>query len=107
MSEYMIVYITTPNMKRARKIAKLLVEEKLAACVNLIKGMESLYEWKGKLRQEEEVLMLVKTRQKLFATLQEKVLSIHSYDVPCIVGFPLTEGNESYLNWLKEQTSDA
>jgi periplasmic divalent cation tolerance protein len=101
----LIVYVTAPNEDEAAKIATCLVEERLAGCVNIIKDMRSIYSWQGKIEDEKEVLMIVKTRTGLFGSLQAKVKELHSYTVPEIIALPVAYGSEDYINWLKEATT--
>ncbi|MGC8796297.1 divalent-cation tolerance protein CutA [Thermodesulfovibrio sp.] len=102
--DYMVIFITAPNEEEAIKIAKTLVEEKLAGCVNIIKNIRSIYSWQDKIEDEPEVLMIVKTRSELFEELEKRVKSLHSYTVPEIIGLKIKKGSESYLNWLSEVT---
>ncbi|MGB9710143.1 MAG: divalent-cation tolerance protein CutA [Thermodesulfovibrio sp.] len=102
--DYMVIFITAPNEEEAVKIAKTLVEEKLAGCVNIIKNIRSIYSWQDKIEDEPEVLMIVKTRSELFEELEKRVKSLHSYTVPEIIGLKIKKGSESYLNWLSEVT---
>ncbi len=101
-----IVFITSPNEDEAVKIAKALVEAKLAACVNIIKNIRSIYRWQEKVEDETEVLLIAKTQKKLFSALSKKVKELHSYEVPEIIALPIIEGSEDYLKWLKEVTSE-
>ncbi|MCS7163879.1 MAG: divalent-cation tolerance protein CutA [Thermodesulfovibrio sp.] len=100
----MVVLITVPNEDEAVKISRTLVEEKLAGCINIIKNVRSIYFWKGKIEDEPEVLMVVKTKSELFEELEKRVKSLHSYTVPEIIGLEIKKGSESYLNWLSEVT---
>ncbi|MEN2994180.1 MAG: divalent-cation tolerance protein CutA [Thermodesulfovibrio sp.] len=100
----MVVLITAPNEDEAVKISKTLVEEKLAGCINIIKNVRSIYFWKGKIEDEPEVLMVVKTKSELFEELEKRVKSLHSYTVPEIIGLEIKKGSQSYLNWLSEVT---
>jgi periplasmic divalent cation tolerance protein len=99
-----VVFITTSNEDEAGKIAKAVVEEKLAACVNIIKGIRSIYSWQGKIEDDEEVLMVLKTRESLFDALAKRVKELHSYTVPEIIAMPIVKGSEDYLNWIKDVT---
>jgi periplasmic divalent cation tolerance protein len=99
-----IVLITTSDEVEAARIARALVEARLSGCVNIIKGIRSIYSWQGKVQDENEVLMVVKTRESLFYSLMEKVKELHSYTVPEIIALPIIRGSEDYLKWLKEVT---
>jgi len=99
-----VVFITASTEEEAVKIARALVESRLAACVNIVKDIRSIYRWQGKIEDEKEVLMIVKSQRKHFATLSEKVKKMHSYQVPEIIAFPIIEGLENYLKWLREAT---
>jgi len=100
----LIVLITAPSEDEAAKIARALVESRLAGCVNIIKNIRSIYSWEGKIEDEKEVLMIAKTRKKLFKALSKKVRELHSYTVPEIIAIPIVEGSPDYLKWLKEVT---
>jgi periplasmic divalent cation tolerance protein len=99
-----VVFITTSNADEAAKIARTLVELRLAGCVNIIKDIRSIYSWQGKIEDEPEVLMVVKTQKALFDSLSKKVKELHSYTVPEIIALPIVEGSEDYLKWLREVT---
>jgi len=100
----LVVYITAPDEDEAAKIARALVEGKLAACVNIIGDVRSIYSWQGEVEDEKEVLMIVKTRSELFAALQARVKELHSYIVPEIIAMPIVDGSEEYVKWLNEAT---
>jgi periplasmic divalent cation tolerance protein len=99
-----IVFITASNDDEASKIAKALVEARLAGCVNVVKNIRSVYSWEGKVEDEPEVLMIAKTQKALFNDLMKKVKELHSYTVPEIIALPIVDGSEEYLKWLKEVT---
>ncbi len=99
-----VVYITSPNEDEAAKIAKAIVSERLAGCVNIVKGMRSIYNWQGKIEDDAEVLMIIKTQRHLFESLKDRVKELHSYTVPEIIALPVVEGSEDYINWLKKVT---
>jgi periplasmic divalent cation tolerance protein len=98
------VFITAPNEDMAASIARALVESKLAACANIIKSIRSIYTWQGKVQDDQEVLMIVKTRRTLFDALISKVKEFHSYEVPEIIALPIVAGSEDYLKWMREST---
>jgi periplasmic divalent cation tolerance protein len=99
-----VVLITASSMDEAAKLARSLVESKLAGCVNIIKDVRSIYAWKGKVEDESEVLMIAKTQKALFNDLIKKVKELHSYTVPEIIALPIIDGSEEYLKWLREVT---
>ncbi|MBI4411376.1 MAG: divalent-cation tolerance protein CutA [Deltaproteobacteria bacterium] len=102
---YAVVYITCSNRTEADKIGRTLVEERLAACVNIIDGMNSIYRWEGKIEEAKETVLIAKTRETLVKKLIEKAKSLHSYDCPCIVALPITDGNHDFLVWIEKTTS--
>ena len=102
--KFNLVYITAKNKAEARKIGRELVKERLVACVNIIEGMNSLYWWEGKIQDDQETILIAKTKESLVKELIEKVKSLHSYNCPCIVSLPVLDGNPDYLNWLNNQT---
>lgn len=97
-----MIYITTGSLEEARKIGKALVEEKLAACANIISGMESVYHWKGKIEKDKETILICKTTYSNVRKLTQRVKELHSYEVPCVVSLNVSEqeGNEQYLDWI-------
>jgi len=99
-----VVLITTSDEDEAARIARALVEARLAGCVNIIKDIRSIYSWQGKIEDEKEVLMVAKTQKSLLDPLMEKVKELHSYTVPEIIALPIIQGSEDYLKWLKEVT---
>jgi len=104
MNESIVVLITCGSEEEALKIANALVEEHLAACVNLVSPIRSIYRWEGKIWDEKEWLLIIKTQKQRFEELEKKVKFLHSYSVPEIISLPIVEGSSSYLNWLEEMT---
>jgi len=104
MSEAIVVLVTCGTEDEAVEIAHALVEERLAACVNLISPVRSIYRWEGKIWDEKEWMLIIKTQKRRFEELEKKVKSLHSYSVPEIIALPIIEGSASYLNWLEEMT---
>ena len=102
MTKIIFAYIVCKNKSEAKKIGKILLQDKLAACVNIFDTMNSMYWWKGKIEEANECVLIAKTTKKFFQKLSKKVKSVHSYDVPCILQMPITDGNKEYLNWLLE-----
>jgi periplasmic divalent cation tolerance protein len=104
MPEFIVVFVTCGSEEEALKIAHSLVEERLAACVNLVSPVRSIYRWEGKIWDEKEWILIIKTQKESFEELERKVKSLHSYSVPEIIGLPIVEGSSSYLQWLEEMT---
>lgn len=102
--QYFIVYVTAPNEDEAARIAHSLVEERLAACVNMT-HVRSIYRWQGKVEDESEVLMIIKTTETRLHDLINRVKDIHPYEVPEILAVPIAAGNEDYLQWMSDETS--
>jgi periplasmic divalent cation tolerance protein len=102
-AQYGVLLTTAPTREEAAKIANLLIDEKLAACVQLL-PIESFYVWQGKTQNEAEVLLLVKTRAALFESAIARIKAVHSYSVPEIVAMPFTAGFAGYLRWIDEVT---
>ena len=98
------VYITVGSLEEAKKISKQLVAQNLAACVNLLGNMISIFKWEDKLEEDQEVVMIVKTRKILMPKLIETVKTHHSYDCPCILELPIQGGNPEFLSWIETET---
>lgn len=103
---YRFIYITASDEAEAREIGRTLVEEKLAACVN-IHPIQSIYRWEGEIEEAGEVAMLVKTRTELVDKVIKRVKELHSYEVPCIVSLSIDKGYPDYLRWIEESTEKA
>ena len=99
-AQIVFAYITAKNKAEAKRIGKVLLQKRLAACVNILDGMHSIYWWKGKIEQARETVLIAKTTRKLFPKLLKKVKSVHSYEVPCILQLEVKGGNREYINWL-------
>ena len=104
MPEPIIVLVTCGSEEEALKIANALVESRLAACVNLVAPIRSIYRWEERIWDEKEWLLVIKTQKDRFEDLEKKVKSLHSYSVPEIVSLPIVEGSSSYLDWIRENT---
>jgi periplasmic divalent cation tolerance protein len=104
-TEAVVVMITTGSREEAERVALALLEARLAACVNLLPRVTSLYWLEGKIDRSEEVLLLVKTRRALFPQLVETVRTVHSYDVFEAIGLPIQAGSDDYLRWIEENTA--
>lgn len=99
-----LIYITAPNEKEAMNIGKTLVSERLAASVNMISQVRSLYWWEGKIQDEREVVIVAKTSAALVEELTERVISMHSYSCPCVVSVPILKGHQAFLDWIGDVT---
>jgi len=97
-----VIFITSGSDEEANRLARTLVEEKLAACVNILSGVESLYWWKGKIESSKERMLVVKTQGKMVRRVVKRVKEIHSYEVPEIIALPIVEGNRDYLKWISD-----
>ena len=104
MKGYYVVLITAPADK-GEEIANFIVENKLGACVNVVKEVSSIYWWKGKIERDKESLLVIKTSAEKFKELLKKVKEIHPYTVPEIIALPIVAGNIDYLNWIDESLS--
>lgn len=98
------IYVTTKDKAEARRIGRELVESRLAACVNVIDSVNSMYWWKGKVQDESEAVLIAKTKDSLAGELIAKVKSLHSYSCPCVVVLPVLDGNPDFLKWVEDET---
>ncbi|WP_394176572.1 divalent-cation tolerance protein CutA [Thalassotalea litorea] len=97
---YQIVLCTCPDKSSAVNIANALVDEQLAACVNLVESVTSIYQWQGQRQQDQETLMIIKSAKHLFTALEKRITVLHPYDVAEIIALDIQQGNEAYLNWI-------
>ena len=104
MSEYVSVYMTASSAEEAETIAAALVGERLAACVNILGAIRSVYRWNGAVQNDAELALVAKTRAALFDALAARVKALHSYEVPCIVAWPIEAGDSAYLAWIGAET---
>jgi periplasmic divalent cation tolerance protein len=100
-----VILVTAPTYEEAKSIGRCLIEKGLAACVNLVSGVQSLFVWEGKFCQENEMLLIVKSVRERTAEIVSVVKKNHSYDVPEIIVLPIVDGSKDYLNWLQESIS--
>src|SRR5918996_5642405 len=105
MTEFIIVYVTAGSAEEADRLAQSLVGDRLAACVNRIKSVQSVYRWQGEVEQSNEELLVIKTRKELFPALETRVRELHSYSVPEIIALPVVAGSSGLLIWLGEQVA--
>jgi periplasmic divalent cation tolerance protein len=99
------VYITVPDADGARRIARALVERRLAACANIIDGMRSVYRWEGAIEEDSETVLIAKTREELVPALTDAVRSLHVHDVPCVVALRTAGGDADFLDWIEAETA--
>lgn len=104
MSDACTVYVTAASREEALKIVRTVVEERLAACANVIDGVTSIYHWQGEVEEEREVALMLKTRLSLFDALEARIRTLHSYACPCIVAWPIVAGSPDYLAWIAAET---
>ena len=102
MQHYLLIS-TCPNMEVAESLAELLVKEKLAACVNILPGARSVYEWKGEIEKEQEYVLLIKSRADRIEVLEERLLAEHPYELPELIAVPIESGSQAYLSWIDSQ----
>ncbi|MGC9069732.1 MAG: divalent-cation tolerance protein CutA [Elusimicrobiales bacterium] len=103
-AKYSVCLITVDSFKLANEIANGLVKEKLAACVNIIKGIKSIYRWQGRIEDSNELMLIIKTKRRLAKDVIRYVKEKHTYSVPEIIFLPIIVGNEDYLNWIEANT---
>ena len=106
MERAVFVYTTYPSIVEAEKAGRALIDRKVAACVNILPGMISLYRWEGKIERGEEVVMIIKTRASLAEPVRAAVKKMHSYTTPAILVLPLESVDANYLEWLLAETED-
>jgi periplasmic divalent cation tolerance protein len=102
-----VVMVTAPDPSTAETLARALVEERLAACVNLLSGVTSLYRWEGAVERATEVLMVIKVTSGGFERLRARVVALHPYDAPEVLELPVRGGDARYLDWVRESVGDA
>ncbi len=100
--EYVVVFVTAKDLAQARSIAQGLLNEKLIACANVIKGVESMFWWQGKIDRASEAMLVIKTRKDLFKKVCACVKKLHSYDTPEVIALPIIDGNPDYLKWIDD-----
>jgi periplasmic divalent cation tolerance protein len=103
MKSFIQVTTTTESREQAKKIADFLVEQKLAACVQILGPIESTYRWKGKIETDEEWLCLIKTQEDFFKEVESAIKEMHSYETPEIIAVPIIKGSKEYLQWLDSE----
>jgi periplasmic divalent cation tolerance protein len=99
-----LVYVTASSKDEAIKIARIVVEERLAACANVFQPITSIYWWEGKMQEEGETSFILKTRAELVEALTQRIRALHSYSCPCVVALPVAAGNPAFLSWIENET---
>ena len=105
MQQHVVCFVTI-SPAEAKKMAQALVEGKLAACVNIIPAVQSIYSWQGKICDDKESLLVIKTHAERFEALRDKIVELHSYDVAEVIAMPIVGGNPPYLRWVTENTME-
>src|SRR5271157_2992929 len=103
--ECIVIFCTVPNEETASLIAERLVGDKLAACVNIVPGIKSIYTWKGQVCRDSELLCVIKSRASLFADIEKAIREVHPYEVPEIISLPIGEGHGAYMRWIVDSTA--
>ena len=106
MTDSIVVFVTAGSAAEAETIARTLVEEQLAACVNILSPIRSIYRWEGRLADDQEWLLLIKTRAERFSAVEARIKALHSYQTPEVIALPIVQGSEDYLRWLSESVSE-
>jgi len=102
-NDYMVIFVTASSIQQARLLSKHLIASKLAACVNTV-PVDSVFTWQGKVDKAKEILLIIKSRQRLFRKLERLIKRYHRYEVPEIIGLPIITGSKDYLDWIKKST---
>lgn len=104
-TDVMMAYVTASSRAEAVMIGRALVEERLAACANVFDGMTSIYRWDGKMHDEDEAVLVLKTTAARLAALTARIKQLHSYELPCVAAWPIADGNAPYLDWVRSETA--
>ena len=104
-TDALVVLVTTPTPERAAEIARAVVEERLAACGNVVPGLRSIYRWEGRVQEDAEALLVLKTTRARFDALRDRVLVLHPYEVPEVIALPVEAGSARYLAWIGAETA--
>lgn len=103
-SDYLTILCTVPDSVSAERIAARIINAKLAACVNIVPGIESVYEWQGKIERSQELLLIIKTHANRYTELEQKLVELHPYDTPEVIALPIAHGLADYLSWIGKST---
>ena len=105
-AQQVAIVLTTFGVGQALTVGRVLVEERLAACVNVLPAMTSIYRWEGEVRQDSETVLILKTTEDRLDALTARVRALHSYDLPCVVALPIRGGNPAFLDWIAGEVAD-
>jgi periplasmic divalent cation tolerance protein len=103
--QYLVIYCTCPDAKVAERLANALVDERLAACVNIVPGVVSIYCWQGNRQRDSEVLLIIKSRKQTYAALEARIRALHPYEVPEVIALPISQGATEYLAWIDSRVA--
>jgi len=103
---YVVIYVTAESLEQAKKIARTLVEERLAACVNVVERVHSIYWWEGEVQESQEALLIIKSLRSLVERVAERVKELHTYTVPEVVAVEVCGGSREYLKWVSEECAE-
>ena len=104
---FVLLYVTASDEDEASRIGRVLVDERLVACANVITGMRAIYRWQGAVQDEGEAVLIAKTQDSLAETATARIKALHSYEVPCVVVLPISGGNEDFLQWIEAETGSS
>ena len=102
--QVLVVLVTCPSRRSALQVAETLIARRLAACVNIVPGVTSIYRWQGKTERATEMLLVIKTTRPVFGRMKKAILAVHPYDVPEIIAMPVERGHQAYLGWVVQST---
>jgi len=105
VTDKIVVLTTCESEEQAQRLARHLIEERLAACVNILPGARSIYRWKDKIEDAAEFVLIIKSRRDVFARLREAIAHLHSYEIPEVIALPVVDGSEAYFNWLDREVA--
>ena len=103
MTDKVVVLTTCDSQEQADRLARHLIEHRLAACVNILPAARSVYRWKDKIEEAAELVLVIKSRRDVFGKIQEAIAHLHTYEVPEVIALPVVDGSEAYLNWLDRE----
>jgi periplasmic divalent cation tolerance protein len=104
MAQVLFVYVTAADADEAERLAEAVIDARLAACANVLDGMRSIFRWQGSVQKGREAVLILKTREDLFEDLKQRIVELHSYELPCVVALPIAAGYEPFLDWVADET---